>query len=790
MRVRLLCVLSCLSLIIVCCFTQISAAVPSRLRDGPAPCTAGNPPAPFGGMCATYNGNNTWWGSYGPGFPSAPGWGLCADAPNSAHVYPYPGYQYKASAAPAGTNTGAMNPLGFAFSQFSALGYWNGVKGSYTKDEAFVAANIFYEAQAFNIALPEMPLGVDRAYQALANFFNAAVGASANPGISLAQQGGGSSFTDSTTLIATVTFPGTNRGITGLSITLSLTNAIADATGTSSVTASTAKNGTIAVPITAVGPGPLHITATATTSVGKRGMAYFSPTAEILSAQAIAAPLAASTITSSAQFTSEGPVLYSQTFQKSASGNIDPSQISLAGAVIDIRNASGFLAATCITVSSGRCTTPTSLIDGTTYTWLEISAPPGLAAGATGTFTASSSSSVLTINLVDPGTMVHIEARKVDAGSPQVTVPGATFDLYRMDDGSGPNHPLPPSDASPLTGGTWVARASSTTDPASFGWQFPNYSYCIRELLAPSGYLRSDGIVCSGLIEGTTDTPPTTEILTLADREQTTELYVQKDNVAQPGQGVPGATYDLYVKDPIPISTPPDAPIDAVVEPGMSWYARGTTSQTGHLVFTIPTGHSWCVRELHTPSDFILDPALHCTEELHRGQSDPVHTVAVKEVPRDIVLSAYKFNASKPGIGVPNAVYALFVQGALPDGYEPVPVPAGITVPAAMTFFASATTSARGILRFTLPAGHSWCLQELSVPSNYQLDRGLHCSGVLWTSTTRQTSIALPEVPSLPDTGNPLEAESALATALLAGGLTLMARRRYARASPKTQHSR
>jgi hypothetical protein len=668
-----------------------------------------------------------------------------------------------------------LNALGYAFSQFTALGYWNGASGSYSKDEAFVAADLLYEAQVWAIALPAMPLGVERAYQALANFFNAAVDSTANPTISLTQLGGGASFTDATTLVATVTFPGTNRGIAGLKVTLRLTNAIADTTGTATVTTSTARNGTITVPITATSPGPLQVSATASVTIGKRGMGFFGPTWQILNAQVIAAPNAPATIQSSATFTSQGPALFAQSFTKTASGNIDPAQLSLAGAVIEVRTATGFLAAECTTSSEGSCTTPASLIDATTYTWTEVTAPPGLSPGATGSFVASSQSATTTIHLVDPGEMVLVQAIKVDMAAPSVEVPGATFDLFRMDNQAGPTHPTPPADVSSMAGGTWVSRATSSNSPALFGWQYPGYAYCIEEVSAPPGYQRSSHATCSDVVIGTTSSPPTTLTLRLADAEATTELFVAKNNVSEPDQGIADATYDLYVKNPGPLSTPSVSPDNAVIEEGLTWYARGTTSAAGHLSFTIPVGYAWCILEHVAPVDFQLDPGLHCTAVIDHASPDPVRSLAVSEVPRTISLEAFKFNASAPNEGVPNATYALFVRGSFPDGYTPVPAPAGVITPSGMAFFATAATSNSGRLSFTLPAGHAWCLQELVVPKGYILDTGLHCSGVLTSSSKTNVVLALPELAA---TGSPLLMLAILGLGLIVGGGALSRRTR------------
>ena len=775
MRVRWLSLSLGVAMIVSVWSVQPSMAVSGHLRDGPAACSAGYPPSPYGGMCATYGGVNTWFGSYGPGFPSSTGWGFCADSPNSANFYPDPSYRYQASAPPSGTNTSIMNPLGYAFSQFTALGYWSGVKGSFTKDEAFVAGDLLYDAQAWGTPLPSMPLGVERAYQSLANFYNAAVGSTANPTISLSQQGGGTSFVDAATLVATVTFPGTHRGIAGLVVTLQLTNAIADANGASSITQTTAKNGTITVPITAIGPGPLRVGATASVAIGKRGMGFFGPTTQILNAQVIAAPNAPATIQTSSEFTSQGPAMVSQSFSKTANGNMDPAQISLAGAVIEVSTASGFLAAECTTTSLGTCTTPSTLIDATTYLWKEVTAPPGLASGASGSFIASATSSATPIGLVDPGEMIQVEALKVDHASPSTIVPGATFDLYRMDHAAGPNQPEAPADAPSLKGGTWVARAESTSSPALFGWQYPGYAYCVQEFSAPVGYSLNPNPSCSDVVMGTTTTPPTVLTLRVADAETTTQLFVAKYNTSEPDQGIAGASYDLYVKDPGPLSTPSIAPEDAVGEPGLTWYARGSTNASGHLGFTIPVGYAWCVLEHQAPVDFQLDPGLHCTAIIHHGAPDPVRTVSVSEIPRTVTLNAYKFNASVPDSGVPNATYALFVKGAFPDGYTPVPAPVAVSTPPGMMFYATATTSTTGHLRFTVPAGHAWCLQELTVPQDYILDTGLHCSAVLNNADQSAVVLALPE---LANTGAPLRFTIVLALILIAGGFLIVGRYR------------
>ena len=70
--------------------------------DGLGACTSSDPPYPFHGSCGTFNGHNTYYGSYGGGFPSDMGWGFCAYEAAHGGWYPAPGYNYVASSAPAG----------------------------------------------------------------------------------------------------------------------------------------------------------------------------------------------------------------------------------------------------------------------------------------------------------------------------------------------------------------------------------------------------------------------------------------------------------------------------------------------------------------------------------------------------------------------------------------------------------------------------------------------------------------------------------------------------------------
>ena len=168
------------------------ALAPARpaFADGPAPCSVGGPPFPFAGFCATYSGANTWYGSYGPGFPTDEGWGFCADPPASGGDYPAPVYDYEPSSAPDGANTGQAGALGFAFSEAQALGWWGGSPGQFTSDQAAVAGKLLYDAVVWDSPVPAMDPGVLAAYQALDGWYRPGGRLDGRPAVHLAARRG------------------------------------------------------------------------------------------------------------------------------------------------------------------------------------------------------------------------------------------------------------------------------------------------------------------------------------------------------------------------------------------------------------------------------------------------------------------------------------------------------------------------------------------------------------------------------------------------------------------------
>ncbi len=1158
--------------------------------DGPVPCgPSTQPPFPYAGFCADYNGDVTWYGTYGPGFPTAQGFGLCAERPASGGGFPAPDYGYTPGAQPAGAG-GDWNALGFAFSQGQAEGWWGGVAGQFTADQAAAAAKLLYDTVVWGSPVPSMDPGVLAAYDAFDNWFNQAVGmASAPPELFVGLTSSTTAFTGTATDDIHLQFPGTGRPMVGQGVLLTIANATFDSpTGPTTIGAGTDANGNVLVPIYATNSSPITVTVTSTTSVGQPGLGFYHPTTGDLSAQILAAFAAPTTLQASQSLTSNGqpqdefgtisvqksgddtayyglagavfeviqngavvatlttdasgqspptqqlptgtytvhevtappgyqlapdqsvtvqasqntvasytgaaeehivpatvaiakrdaetgaplagavfdvkystadngaydqdlgtctttasgscapagndgtsllpgnyrveelsapagyyldpasavqdvsltpgeagtvtfsdfalgslqlnktgddtaydsvagavfsvagpvpsstgagtltvgtdgqsnvlgdlvpgtytvtetvpppgyqvvapvtvavadghattvldvldhaipatltlhkvdretgtplagavfdvkyssanngvydqdvgtctttasgtctpagndganallpgdyqvteitappgylldpntatqdltltpgeaggatftdPLLVAASFHKVATGNVNPSEVSYAGTVIDVTasssagSASGPQVATCTTDSTGNCPTPVVLVSGDTYCWAEVAAPSGLAGGASGCFVAANDEASVPITVSDAGEFVAIAAQKVDGADPSVVLPGATFDLYRVDGGHGPGTvPAPPGDAVAEPGETWVARATTgSTGIAAFPLQFPGFAYCVVEHQAPANYVADPAPRCTGVLSGTTALPAPVTTLSVPDTEAVVALSAHKFNSLSPDTVIPGATYDLYVQGNAPpsgvaTSTPPDA----VPEPGDTWYARGTTNQSGDLSFTVPAGYAWCLLEHTAPLDYLPDRALHCTAVLTTSSPPAATTVALPETLATVHVSATKFNSLQPDTVIPGATYELLVEGTEPPGYRALPAPAGAPVPAGDTYWAQGTTNAQGLLSFAVPAGFAWCLRELVAPPGYQADSAFHCTAVLTTDTSASAAtIALPEVPlsgSLPFTGGPglWFGGGSVLLAVGGGGLWLVGRR-------------
>jgi hypothetical protein len=445
------------------------------------------------------------------------------------------------------------------------------------------------------------------------------------------------------------------------------------------------------------------------------------------------------------------PLYVSAVFHKTAIGNINPAELVLAGAVIDVDQATpgGTVVAQCSTDGSGTCATSPYLQSGSRYCWVEVVAPPGLASGANGCFAADNAQTNQPIAFTDAGEFVGIDVKKVDAANPSVGISGATFDLYRVNAASS-------ASAIPIPIGTVTSNevlvATTTTGVGgigAFALQLPGYAYCAVEVQPPPNYVANTAQQCTGVLTGTATVPAPITTLTFADTEETVHLSVFKYNSLSPSTGIPGAVYDLYVQGAIPPSgVPGTTPANVVDEAGDTWYARGTTGSDGQLSFTVPAGYGWCVLEVSAPVDYVLDDALHCSGVLTSSSDSEERTISVPENLATVHITAYKYNSLQPDTVIPNATYELLANGSRPPGAPDNP-PSAAIVPSGDTFWAEGTTDQNGALTFAVPAGYSWCLHELIAPTDYRPDPAFHCTAVLTTdSTAAAATLAVSEVPA------------------------------------------
>ena len=756
--------------------TRAGAAV----GDGPTPCTSGPPPDPFRGFCATYNGANTWFGSYGPGFPTAAGWAFCAEPPASGSPYPSPSYAYQLSGPPPGADTSRLAQLGYAFSNATVQGFWDGAVGVFTADQAAAAAKLLYDDVAWHTGAGTMDPGVQAAYTRLLVWMASAAGATGPPGVAVSLVGGGTTFTTSATIRSSVAFPGSGSGVPGVGVLVGLTNATFDGTGgATSALGTTDENGRLDQSITATGGGPVTVSVTSLVRVGQPGLQFFRPSAVLLNAQTIVAGSAPIYQAGSATFSSSGPPPSTGTISVIKSGD-DTAYYPVSGAQFEIRSGSSVVA-TLVTDTSGAAG-PTGPLTPGTYTVHESVAPPGYQPAPDQTVVVVAGENTVASFTGDSGDQVipaTLTLRKV-ASSTLDALAGAVLSV-RYDEANDGVFSQDLGTCTTAEDGTCrpAGNDGSSLRPGRYRVEElmapPGYAYCVIEHRAPTGYDPDPTAHCTEVLAGTTTTPPTTVTITVADVPQPISLSVAKTNASQPGVGVPGATYDLYARAPYPAAMPDPDP-GAPARPGLRWFASGITDESGHLTFTVPAGHSWCLAERTSPVGFVLDPGLHCTAVLDRSSPDPVRTVAMVEHPDEVIVRGFKFNATAPNNGIPGASYALFVQGAMPPGFVSPPVPPWLSVPPGLALFAISTSDATGALDVPVPVGHSWCLLEVAAPAGYARDPGLHCTAVLdHTTAPSALRVALPE---LANTGADLPVAQGLGLIGTGAALLLVSRRR------------
>jgi hypothetical protein len=748
---------------------RASAGAP-KVGDGPAPCSAGAPPDPLHGWCGTYGGSNTFYGTYGPGFPTATGWGLCAWAPATGGWYPVPGYSYVLSDPPDGIMTTYLDALGFAFSEGLLQGYWGQTLG-WGPDDAAVAAKLYYDALAWQRPLPAMSGGVQNAFSALYSATLAAAVGGGLPQLSVSLPGGATTFTTSTTVTVRLAYPASDQPVAGVQLSFSLTNATFDADHAGSLSATTGADGTVSLPIMATS-APATVTMTSSGQIGSRGITFLRPSDPAAQdAQELASPTGPTPLQRTDTWTSLAPPPQTGQIALLKSGD-DLPYLGIEGAEFQILSGATVVD-TLETDATGHAGPSPKLVVGT-YTLHESRPPNGYLPIADRTVVVSPNTTT-TVDLTgangDQAITASLGLRKINdlTGAP---LAGAVFELARDPDHSG----------SWVDVGSCTTTASGDCVPPGGSALLPGY-YRVTETSPPPGYQLSP----AGAVQYIELAPGQVATVTFGDDRILTKLFVEKANALEPGQGVPGAVYELYVDGTPPASAPPSPPLGVAPPTGLHYYARGQTDGGGHLSFTIPVGFRWCVKEERSPPGFLLDPAVRCTAVINQTTPDPVKTVAEEEEPALVTISASKFNAAAPGELIEGATYALFVVGTFPEGFTPPTPPATLAVPAGDELWAIQSTDALGRLRFSVPTGHAWCLAEEHVPAGYVLDTGLHCTSVLTRSSPPSaTTIALPEVAvpvalvQLAATGAPLGTLGLLGAGAVLGGIALRRRARRA----------
>ena len=696
--------------------------------DGPAPCSVGGPPFPFAGFCATFSGANTWYGSYGPGFPTDEGWGFCADPPASGGDYPAPDYDYAPSGPPPGANTGQSGALGFAFSEAEALGWWGGSPGQFTSDQAAVAGKLLYDAVVWESPVPAMDPGVLAAYQAIDGWYLQAVGATNNPTFTSHLAGGGSTFTGSSNYEIDAAFPDTGNALTGIPVQLQISGGtLESATGPTSETVSTDPSGTTEVPIFASAAGQVSVTVTVSGGLGQMGMSFLAPTAKELGAQQLAAFGAPSNFTTTEQLTAL-PTTGTVSVVK---GGDDAAYYPLGGAVFQVL--SGSTVMTTVTTGTDGTSPDSDPLPAGTYSVHETTAPPGYGLSSDQTVTVvSGSNTVASFTGAEEDHVVPstLSIRKTDnqTGTP---LPGAVFTVRYdpLNDGGFPQ----------LVGTCTTAATGSCSPPGNDGsaWLLPG-SYQVTESSPPPGY---------------TSTPPTTQVVDLLAGENGTVVFgdaalvaavfhkTASGNINPTELQLAGAVFEVEEGSP-----------SGTEVASCSSDASGTCLTQAVLL----SGSRYCWVE-RTPPAGLAGGASGCFVADNEQADQPI---TVDDQGEFVALAVRKVDAAAPTVGLAGAIFDLvrLPSGGFNSSAETLPPTIGRLVAASTTgadgggafpppnstLVATSTTGPDGIGTFPLQLpGYAYSAVEIQAPPDYSADPNPQCTPVLPGITATPAPVTL-----------------------------------------------
>lgn len=690
--------------------------------DGLGACTSSDPPYPFHGSCGTFNDHNTFYGSYGPGFPSDMGWGFCAYEAAHGGWYPAPGYNYSRGNAPAGADSTDFAALGWAFSEADRLKWWtNGKSGSFDADDIAVVGKLLYDNVVWGAPLPTLSGSLRSAMTSLRALFN--LGITRNPTVRLSLVGGGTTIYDSGTLNVKVLAQSTNDPVPNQTVRVVLAGAVSTDGGATIVTVTTDINGAATIDFTVPNSTPGAVGVAASATLAKVGMVFYEPGMFPDDAQILASANEAASDSESLALTALGPPTGTIQIHKTVD---DGPYYPATGATFEIRDTSDVLLDTLIVDATGYSNVSVDLEPGT-YTLKETVAPTHYGAMSDRSITVSAGvDAILDIGPSDGDVIARATLRleKVARGT-TYPLAGAVFTLTFDATNSGV------ADGESMTCTTDATGACTLTNV------LPG-NYWLVETTAPANYLVS--------VTPQWVTVQPGDILTwrYEDDPEMTVISLHKYNAELHAFDIPHATYDLYVMNPAPPTTAPTRPLDAPAFPGVTFMARGVTDSEGRLAFAVPVGYRWCYHEVSAPAGYVIDPSLHCSRNsAHAITADtprPEHSSPVR-------FEIYKFDQRDATAGVPGAYYALFVRLPYPRGFQPPPTPSNIAVPPRYALWAIAKTNTKGQLGFSVPGGNWWCVKEIYAPQHYRLDPSLHCTSepLVRASGPSVTHIAIAE---------------------------------------------
>ncbi|MDA8290637.1 MAG: SpaA isopeptide-forming pilin-related protein [Actinomycetota bacterium] len=429
----------------------------------------------YNGACATFEGVSGWFGTYGPGFPTATGWALAAGSP-APGPGPSPAGAYSAAVAPVGSDTGSLPALGYALGEATAAGAWAG-GASFSADDAAVAAELLYDHLVWGAPSPLLAAGELAAYDELEAWFAGASGATGSPTLDMNTTGIGPVPTAGAIYQVRLVFPGSGAAASGVPVTLTLHGGTF-AGGATAATLTTDSLGDVSAEVYA-DSSSTPVTVDAAASVGALGLQFLATGAgdEVVSPESPVTTSNSDTIAPSGQPAGTGTVSVDE-------GGDDVAYLGLSGGVYQVVGTAGTVVATLTTNSSGAAG-PSLPLPAGTYTVRESTAPLGYAPGPDQTVTVLDGGNV-TAHFTGANENTAIPATlDVNDTDEQTGVPlaYATFDIRFDSQGNG-------SFGTDL--GTCTTDAQGTCQPPSNdGASFLPGKYLISEVGPAPGYAAS-----------------------------------------------------------------------------------------------------------------------------------------------------------------------------------------------------------------------------------------------------------------------------------------------------------